>query len=65
MEEAELLCDRVGFMCHGVLEETDTPKHLIEMLGRYTVDATEPDGVEKPLFFRKGGSNPVSRRLSI
>ena len=65
MEEAELLCDRVGFMCHGVLEETDTPKHLIEMLGRYTVDATEPDGVKSHYFSGKGGSNPVSHRLSI
>ena len=53
MEEAELLCDRVGFMCHGVLEETDTPKHLIEMLGCYTVDATEPDGVKSHYFSGK------------
>ena len=53
MEEAELLCDRVGFMCHGVLEEPDTPKHLIEMLGCYTVDATEPDGVKSHYFSGK------------
>ena len=45
MEDAEVLFDLFGFMCHGALEETDTPKHLIEMLGCYTVDATEPDGV--------------------
>mgnify|MGYP000750794165 CR=1 FL=1 len=25
MEEAETLCDRVGFMCGGRLEETDAP----------------------------------------
>ena len=54
MEEAEALCDRVGFMCHGVLEETDTPKHMIEALGRYAVDETEPDGVRCHYFSGKG-----------
>ena len=32
MEEAETLCDRVGFMCGGRLEETDAPGHMIETL---------------------------------
>ena len=44
MEEAETLCDRVGFMCGGRLEETDAPGHMIETLGRYAVDETSPDG---------------------
>ncbi|MFR5732661.1 MAG: hypothetical protein ACLUD2_12645 [Clostridium sp.] len=64
MEEAESLCDRVGFMCRGVLRETDTPRHMIEVLGRYAVDETKPDGVKMPLFFTEGGSNPLSVRLS-
>lgn len=53
MEEAESLCDRVGFMCHGVLEETDTPQHMIKQLGRYTVDETGPDGMKSRYFHRK------------
>lgn len=50
MEEAETLCDRVGFMCDGVLEETDSPKIMIERLGRYTVDEVCPDGMKNHYF---------------
>ena len=53
MEEAETLCDRVGFMCNGVLEETDAPKNMIELLGRYTVDEVCPDGMKNHYFHRK------------
>lgn len=53
MEEAESLCDRVGFMCRGVLRETDTPRHMIEVLGRYAVDETKPDGVRCQYFSEK------------
>ena len=53
MEEAETLCDRVGFMCRGVLRETDTPRHMIEVLGRYAVDETKPDGVRCHYFSEK------------
>ena len=53
MEEAESLCDRVGFMNRGVLEETDTPQHMIEQLGRYTVDETRSDGLKSHYFHRK------------
>lgn len=53
MEEAESLCDRVGFMCRGVLRETDTPRHMSEVLGRYAVDETKPDGVRCHYFSDK------------
>ena len=53
MEEAETLCDRVGFMCDGVLEETDAPRSMIEMLGRYTVDEVCPGGMKNHYFHRK------------
>ena len=53
MEEAESLCDRVGFMCRSVLRETDTPRHMIEVLGRYAVDETKPDGVRCHYFSEK------------
>ena len=53
MEEAETLCDRVGFMCGGRLEETDAPGHMIETLGRYAVDETSPDGLKSHYFHGK------------
>lgn len=53
MEEAESLCDRVGFMCNGVLEETDTPRHLIEQLGHYAVDETKENGMISRYFTGK------------
>ena len=53
MEEAEALCDRVGFMCGGHLEEVDAPRHMIEHLGRYTVDETTPEGIKNHYFHRK------------
>ena len=53
MEEAETLCDRVGFMCGGRLEETDAPGHMIETLGRYAVDETSPDGLQSHYFHGK------------
>ncbi|MCD7736750.1 MAG: ABC transporter ATP-binding protein [Lachnospiraceae bacterium] len=40
MEEAESLCGRVGLMYNGKLEETDSPRNLIDKLGRYAVDYT-------------------------
>lgn len=53
MEEAETLCDRVGFMCSGRLEETDSPKHMIEAFGRYAVDETGTDGICSRYFRQK------------
>lgn len=38
MEEAEILCNRVGFMHRGHLEEAADPKVMIEHLGPYAVD---------------------------
>ena len=38
MEEAEILCGRVGLMDRGRLKEVDTPRAMIERLGRYAVD---------------------------
>lgn len=53
MEEAETLCDRVGFMCNGVLEQTNAPKQMIEELGRYAVDETMPSGIASHYFAKK------------
>lgn len=38
IEEAEALCDRVGLINDGKLVELDTPKNLIEKVGKFAVD---------------------------
>ncbi|MDD3251409.1 MAG: ABC transporter ATP-binding protein [Lachnospiraceae bacterium] len=52
MEEAESLCDRVGLMYGGKLEEVDTPARMIDALGHYAVDMTV-DGELVSRFFRE------------
>jgi ABC-2 type transport system ATP-binding protein len=47
LEEAELVCDRVGILHSGVLVAVDTPRRLVEDLGEQIVDVrvlgdTEP-----------------------
>ena len=51
MEEAEILCDRVGLMDRGRLKEADAPRVMIERLGRYAVDQAEKEEM-RSLFFR-------------
>lgn len=53
MEEAEILCDRVGLMHRGRLEEVDTPKAMIERLGRYAVDEAAEDELCSSFFHSK------------
>ena len=38
IEEAELLCDRVGIINHGKIIALDTPSALCESVGRYAVE---------------------------
>ncbi len=38
IEEAEVLCDRVGLINEGKLMELDTPKNLIEKVGKFAVE---------------------------
>lgn len=51
MEEAEILCDRVGLMDRGRLKEADAPGVMIERLGRYAVDQAEKEEM-RSLFFQ-------------
>lgn len=53
MEEAEILCDRVGLMYRGRLEEVDTPKAMIERLGRYAVDEVIEEEMRSRFFRTK------------
>lgn len=53
MEEAENLCDRVGLMYGGKLEEIDTPSNMIAELGKYAVDLTTDSGLSSSYFHEK------------
>ena len=50
IEEAEVLCGRVGFMNAGKIVEMGTPKHLIEKFGSVVLEVFE-DGQTQLLFF--------------
>lgn len=76
MEEAETLCDRIALMEKGKLDIIDTPKHMIEDLGKYAVDQTTPDGLKSRYFkdresaiayLQQAGdeSQPIFRRTNL
>lgn len=50
IEEAEVLCDRVGLINGGVLVELDSPKNLINKVGSFAVE-NYLDGKTKEEFF--------------
>lgn len=52
IEEAEVLCDRVGLIDGGRLIELDSPERLIEKVGKYTVEYFQ-NGETKEEFFEK------------
>ena len=51
IEEAEILCSRVGFMDQGKIVEIDAPKKLIEKFGSVVLECFE-NGKTKPMFFK-------------
>lgn len=64
MEEAESLCDRVGLMYEGKLEETDSPRNMIEAFGRYAVDQNSDEGLQSKYFHKKEDAIEYLARLS-
>lgn len=50
IEEAEVLCDRVGLINGGCLVELDTPEKLIEKVGKFVVEYFE-EGETRSEFF--------------
>ncbi|MDI3536401.1 MAG: type transport system ATP-binding protein [Eubacteriaceae bacterium] len=50
IEEAEILCDRVGLINQGKLVQIDTPQNLIDEVGKITVEYFE-DGKTQDIFF--------------
>lgn len=49
MDEAEMLCDRIGLMNNGALLVTDTPRNLQITAGSYMVETPQPDGIQRTL----------------
>ncbi len=50
IEEAEALCERVALINKGALAKLDTPKNLIDELGRFAVDEISSDGLKSRYF---------------
>jgi ABC-2 type transport system ATP-binding protein len=50
IEEAEILCHRVGLMNRGRLIELDTPKNLIEKVGKVVVEYFDNGGTKGEFF---------------
>ncbi|MDD2234029.1 MAG: ABC transporter ATP-binding protein [Desulfitobacteriaceae bacterium] len=50
IEEAEILCHRVGLMNRGRLIELDTPKNLIEKVGKVVVEYFDNEGTKGEFF---------------
>lgn len=53
IEEAQSLCSRVALMNNGRLSDVDTPAHLIDKLGAYTVDEMKADGIHSHYFHER------------
>ncbi len=50
IEEAEILCDRVGLINGGALVELDSPRNLIDKVGKFAVENFQ-NGKTKEEFF--------------
>lgn len=50
IEEAELLADRVAFLCEGRLAAIDTPAGFIAAIGRWAVDHADGEGLASSYF---------------
>ena len=53
MEEAQNLCNRVAFLNTGKLDEINKPANLIEQLGSYAVDISDPSGIKSSFYSTK------------
>ncbi len=52
IEEAQLLCDRVGIIDEGKIIALGTPKELASKVGEYTVVVTDSEGRAEYAYFR-------------
>lgn len=63
IEEAEVLCDRVGLINSGVLVELNNPKNLIEKIGKYTVEYFKNGETETEFFETREGAVEFASKL--
>lgn len=63
IEEAEILCNRVGFMDNGKIIELDTPKNLVKKFGSFVLECF--DNNETKIFFFKDRESALERAATI
>lgn len=63
IEEAEVLCDRVGLIDHGRLLQLDTPLNLIEEVGKVTVEYFENGETHEAFFPSREAANRYAEKL--
>ncbi len=51
IEEAEMLCHRVGVIDHGQLVELDTPRQILKRVGEYTLEYLNGNAITVRKFF--------------
>lgn len=63
IEEAEVLCDRVGLINGGVLVELDSPEKLIEKVGKFAVEHFQNGETEAEFFETREGAVAFASKL--
>lgn len=63
IEEAEILCHRVGLMNRGKLVELDTPEKLVEKVGKVVVEYFENGGTKDDFFATREDAMAFAAKL--
>ncbi|WP_291579996.1 ABC transporter ATP-binding protein [Clostridium sp. UBA6640] len=63
IEEAEVLCDRVGLINGGVLVELDSPEKLIEKVGKFAVEHFQNGETKAEFFETREGAVEFASKL--
>lgn len=63
IEEAEVLCDRVGLINGGVLVELDSPEKLIEKVGKFAVEHFQNGETKAEFFETREGAVAFASKL--
>ncbi|WP_373898670.1 ABC transporter ATP-binding protein [Haloimpatiens sp. FM7315] len=63
IEEAEVLCDRVGLIDKGRLINLDTPKNLISYVGNFTVEYFESKETKSKFFRTREEASEFAKSL--
>lgn len=63
IEDAEVLCDRVGLINGGVLVELDSPEKLIEKVGKFAVEHFQNGETKAEFFETREGAVEFASKL--